>query len=331
MILHPGILSLFSASLLISMMVLYSALCALQIIRKWDISSGSELQLLLEHKTYLVSTIISYFLAFQLVSLFLFIYTTDSISSLFVGAMCAVGSLTVNGFGYPTLVLKIITFVLSGLWLLINHADNLGYDYPLIRTKYLLLVAMAPFILAETIVQGIYFLGLEPDIITSCCGSLFSPASRGIATEIVNAPAMPMLAVFFASALVTCATGARFYLHGRGGTLFAMLSIVQFLVSLVAVISVISLYIYSMPSHHCPFCILQGEYYFIGYPIYIAILTAVITGVGGGWLSRYRHVASLAGALPALQKRLTLVSLTAVVLLTAIAVEYVVMTDFTMS
>ncbi|NVN91321.1 MAG: hypothetical protein HXX11_12065 [Desulfuromonadales bacterium] len=47
-----------------------------------------------------------------------------------MGAMCAVGSLTVNGFGYPTLLFKVVTFILSGLWLIINHTDSRGYDYP---------------------------------------------------------------------------------------------------------------------------------------------------------------------------------------------------------
>ena len=330
MILHPSILALFISSLLICLMVLYSTAYGIQILRRWDIASGSELQLGLERRTYLISTIVGYFLAFQLVSLFLFIYTADSICHLFVGAMCAVGTLTVNQFGYPTLVLKIINFLLAGLWLILNHADNQGFDYPLIRTKYRLLVVMAPIILAETTLQGIYFLGLRPDIITSCCGSLFSPASRGIATEVINAPPLPMLTVFFLSTSVTFASGLWFYLNGRGGALFAALSAVQFVVALTAVISVISLYVYQMPSHHCPFCILQGEYHYIGYPIYIAILTAVTTGVGAGWLSHYRRIASLQEALPGLQRNLTLTALVSLALLAAISAAYTLLTSLTL-
>src|SRR5512139_3292557 len=106
MILHPGILALLISSLLISGMVLYSAACGIGILRGWDINSGSERQLLLERKTYLISTILGYFLAFQLVSLFLFVHTTDSICPLFVGAMCAVGTLSLNAFGYPVLFCK---------------------------------------------------------------------------------------------------------------------------------------------------------------------------------------------------------------------------------
>jgi hypothetical protein len=330
MILHPSILSLFVASLLTSLMVLYSSVYGVQILRYWDIRSGSELQLNLERKTYLISTIVSYFLGFQLVSLFLFIFTADSICGLFVGAMCAVGTLTVNPFGYPTLVLKIITFLLAGFWLILNHADSLGFDYPLIKSKYLLLLVMAPIILTEALLQGVYFLGLKPDIITSCCGSLFSPASRSIAAEISNAPLFPTLALFYGSSLATILVGIWFLIRSSGGWLFALLNVLQLAVALVATVSVISLYIYQMPSHHCPFCILQKEYYFVGYPMYLAMLTAAICGFGGGWLHRYRNIKSLAEDLPGLCKTLTRISIAATIFLVVIASGFIVLTSFTM-
>jgi hypothetical protein len=139
-----------------------------------------------------------------------------------------------------------------------------------------------------------------------------------------------MLAVFYLSTAVTFAFGLWFYLKGKGGSFFAALSAVQFVVALTAVISVISLYIYQMPSHHCPFCILQSEYHFVGYPIYFVILTAAITGVGAGWLSRYHGIASLREALPGLQRNLALTALVSLVLLAAISAAYTLLTSFTL-
>jgi hypothetical protein len=329
-ILHPSILALAISSLLICLMVLYSTFYGISILRHWDIASGSERQLELERRTYLISTIVSYFLALQLISLFLFIFTADSICNLFVGAMCAVGTLSVNSFGYPTLLLKIVTFILAGLWLILNHADNQGYDYPLIRKKYLMLAVMAPLILLETVVQVIYFAGLKPDIITSCCGSLFSPAARGIATEIASLPPLPMLALFYVSALVTFACGLWFYCRESGGYIFAILSGSHLLVAIVAIISVFSLYIYQMPSHHCPFCILQKEYYFIGYPIYIATLVGGVTGMGTGMLMPFRAVESLRDGLPRILKNLTLTSLASLLFLTLLVSWPVLSTSFTL-
>jgi hypothetical protein len=83
-------------------------------------------------------------LAFQAGSLFPHIYTADGLHRLFVGAMCAAGTLNVNSYGYPTFLLKILDFILAGIWLIINHADNQAHDYPLIKRKYAFLLLLAP-------------------------------------------------------------------------------------------------------------------------------------------------------------------------------------------
>ena len=328
MILNPSILALFVSSLLISLMTIYAACYGVLILRRWDISSGSELQLALERRTYLISTIVSYFLAFQLVSLFLFIQTADSICHLFVGAMCAVGALTVNSFGYPTLLLKVVTFIMAGLWLILNHADNQRYDYPLIRAKYLLLLIMAPFILSETVVQGIYFLRLRPDIITSCCGSLFSLSTQGIASEILAMPSIPAKILFYASMLATFTAGIRLFMNGKGGYLFAGLSGITFVVSITSIISFISLYFYEMPSHHCPFCILQKEYNFVGYPLYILILSGTVTGLGVGLLQRFGKHESLEEIIPAIQRKLAAVSVISFFLFSVIVTWQILFSSF---
>ncbi|HSG29625.1 MAG TPA: hypothetical protein VLA34_14180, partial [Candidatus Krumholzibacterium sp.] len=178
MIFHPAIIALYTASLLIGVMILYSAGYGIRIQRNWDIRSGSDLQLILERRTYLISTILTYVFAFEIISFFFYIYAADHLHTLFVGAMCAAGTLKVNGFGYPALILKMVNFMMAGLWLIMNHADNRAVDYPLIKKKYLLLSVITPFVLAEVFLQTRYFLLLRPDIITSCCGSLFSSGSK---------------------------------------------------------------------------------------------------------------------------------------------------------
>ena len=116
----PAILALFTGSLLISGMLLFSAYYAVQILQKWDMRSGSDTQLNLERRTYLISSLMAYALAFQLASFFLFIYTADNLHTFFTGAMCAAGSLNANRWGYPTIILKIINFLLAGVWLIVN-------------------------------------------------------------------------------------------------------------------------------------------------------------------------------------------------------------------
>lgn len=309
MILHPTVIANLLAAYISSGMVLYAMFYGVQILKSWDIQSGHELQLALERKTYLISTLLSYVFGLQLLSLFLYIFTADSLTPLFVGAMCAAGTLNVDGFGYPTLALKIFNFILAGLWLILNYADNQGYDYPLIKKKYLLLAFVAPFIILETILESGYFLSMKADVITSCCGSLFSSERvTGIGSEIASMPALPMMWFFYSAMLCTLICGIFFYLKGLGGYLYAALSLLMFIVSLVSIVSFISLYIYELPTHHCPFCIIMQEYNYIGYLLYMLLFGAVVSGLGVGALLPFRQVESLQSMLGGFIRKLALAS-----------------------
>lgn len=330
MVFHPAIIGLYVASLLISFMMIYSAYYGIQILRRWDIRSGSELQLVLERKTYLISTLLTYIFGFQLISFFLYIFTADRLHPLFVGAMCAAGTLKVNGYGYPALLLKISLFILAGLWLILNRTDNRAYDYPLIKKKYLFLLALTPLILAEMLFQFGYFLQLKPNIITSCCGSLFSTGESSFTSEIASLPSRPMKIAFYGTMGATLASGAYLYRKGQGGYVFSALSGLTFLISIASIISFISLYFYELPTHHCPFCLLQAEYGYIGYPLYASLFGGAVSGMGVGVLMPFRDRKSLAEIIPAMQKGLALVSLILFLIFTGLATYPMVFSDFIM-
>lgn len=329
MILHPPILALLVGSFLVCAMLLYAVWDAVRIVRKWDIRSGSELQLELERKTYLISTLVSNAFGFQLLSFFLFIYTADDLSRLFVGAMCAVGTLNVNSYGYPTLILKVINFLFAGTWLIFNYTDNSAYDYPLIKKKYLLLLFITPFVLAETSTQAIYFLQLSPNVITSCCGSLFSTEAPGVTSSLASFPSGWMKIVFYGCIGVTLGVGILFYrTTGRAGYLFSLLATASFPVSIAALLSFISLYIYEMPGHHCPFCILQKEYDFIGYVLYGFLLTGAVFGMAVGLLLPFRNKESLAAVMPPLLRTFTVVASVSYALFALVATYRMVISTF---
>jgi hypothetical protein len=330
MIQHPAILALSVASLLTCLMLVYAGWYGTRILEKWDLNSGSELQLELERRTYLISVILSYTLVFQILSLFLYIFTADNLHSQFTGAMCAAGSLGVNSYGYPVLILKIVNCLLAGVWLIVNHVDTRGYDYPLIKTKYGLLNILAPLILLEAIFQFAYFFNLKADVITSCCGSLFSTDKHSIAGEIAGLPNGPMQLAFFGIMAVTAVVGIVFYTKGRWGGIFSFFSTLAFIVSATALVSFICLYFYELPSHHCPFCILQKEYNFIGYALYATLLGGAVSGLGVGALVPFSSHPSLSRVIPLIQRRLVLVTLTLYLAYTLIVVCRMLTTSFTL-
>jgi len=329
-ILHPAVIALLASSVAITGLVLYSARLGVTILRRWDLSSGSELQLALERRTYLVSTILTNAFGFQLVSLFLFVFTADRLHTQFVGAMCAAGTLNVDPSGYPALLLKLATFVLAGLWLILNHVDTRAYDYPLVRVKYAALLLLAPVLLVELVVQGDYLLSLEPNVITSCCGSLFTSDAHGVAADLAALPARPTSIAFFIVLGVTCLSGLVFWHWRRGGYLVALLSAASLVVSLAAIVSFISPYVYEMPSHHCPFDILQSGYHWIGYPLYLLLGAGTLAGMGVGALMPFRRIPSLQRVAPQIQRHLALASAILLALFTATTVWVVVTSDLSL-
>ena len=328
MIFHPAIIALLLSSAFICFMVLYSASCGIQIVRRWDLSSGSEAQLSLERKTYLVSSMLSYAFGFQLISLFLFVYTADRICPFFVGAMCAAGSLNANAYGYPVLLFKVMNFLLAGFWLLLNFTDNRAPDYPLIRKRYILLLALAVLLPTEAVLQANYFARLSPNIITSCCGSLFSGDAAGGPADLAALPAALMKVVFFSVTALTIAAGGVYYVKGKGGVFFCALSAISFVVCLLSILSFISPYIYELPTHHCPFCLLQKEYGYIGYPLYLALFAATILGTGVGILMPFRRIDSLSEIIPSIQKRITLAAVILFSIFLILVAWKMIFTDF---
>jgi len=312
MLFQPAIIALLLASSVSALMLLASGPFALSLIRHWDIRSGSERQLGLERRTYLMSTLLAFVFATQLVALLLFIFNADKMSVMFVGAMCAVGTLNVNAFGFPALIAQMVVFFLASSWLVVNHVDTRARDYPLTRIKYALLLAILPFVIAAFALQLEYFLGLKANVITSCCGSLFSTDSKTLAAEASAFPPLPSMAAFYATlaiAVVTCGWYALRADAGAGiGYAAAAAGAAVFVVALAGVLSFLSLYIYEHPHHHCPFCVLKPEYDYRGYWLYVPLFAATAASLGVGAVQPFARVASLRAIVPQAARRLAMVA-----------------------
>lgn len=328
MLVKPVVLALLLASGLISLTMLYAAWQGLIILRHFDLSSGDPRQLTLERKTYLISTILSYVMGFELLSLFLFIYAGEDLHHLFVGAMCAVGTLSVNSYGYTALMLKIAASLGCGVWLIVNHLDNQGYDYPLIRPKYAMLLPLTGLVLFESYVQFGFFAHMAPNLITSCCGAVFSDEATTLTASLAHLPPALIRIVFWGGLLILARSGIHFLLTGKGARPFAWIAGSMFIIGILSVLSFISVYWYELPTHHCPFCLLKPEYYWIGYPLYAALLLLGVCGAGVGVVDRAAGIPSLAAALPRLQRRLCQAALVGAGVVAAIALWPLLFSDF---
>jgi hypothetical protein len=280
-ILHPGILALLVGSSLVLVMVAVASWTGLRILRHWDPDSSSERQLELERRTVLVSTLAGYALGFEVVGAFLFIFTVDDIHELFVGAMCATGSLNANPVGWWVLVVKVVILVAAPVWIAVNRFDQRAGDFPIVRGKYVALLALVPLVAADVVLTARYVSGLDPQIVTSCCGALFSQAEGSVAGELAGLPVEPAMAAFYGTiaAFLTVAGACllRPWAALRAG--LSVLSLALLAVSLTAVVSFVSLYVYQLPTHHCPFDMFQAGYRWIGYPLYGSLFAGVVFGL----------------------------------------------------
>lgn len=325
MLFQPAIIALLFAAGLAVLMLLLAAPFAVQVIRRWDIHSGSEFQLMLERRTYLFSTLVSFVLIIQLGALLLFVFNADRLSAMFVGAMCAVGTLNVNEWGFPSLIAQMTVFFLAAMWLAINHVDTGARDYPLVRIKYALLMALLPFLIAAFWLQFQYFSALKANVITSCCGSMFSTEAKTLTADLSGMAPVPAMWLFY-SAMVLTVLVALWHRRQGGrisGGLLALFSGAAFVAAITGVLSFISLYIYEHPHHHCPFCILKPEYDYQGYGLYIPLFVAAASGLGAGAIQPFARVASLRQIIPAVSARLATLAAVGFVLFTAVATWYV--------
>ena len=325
MLFQPAIIALLLAAGLGVLMLALATPFALQVIRHWDIHSGSEYQLLLERRTYLFSTLATFVLVAQLAALLLFVFTADRLAAMFVGAMCAVGTLNVNPWGFPALILQMLAFFLAAAWLAINHVDSAARDYPLVRIKYALLILLLPFLVASFWLQFNFFSELKANVITSCCGSMFSSEATTIVSDLSGLPPQPALWLFYGalSTAIALALGHALRRGRSSGALLALFSAVAFVAAMSGVLSFLSLYIYEHPHHHCPFCILKPEYDYRGYALYLPLFIATAAGLGAGAIQPFAHRPSLRHIAPRVTGRLAALAATGFLLFAAIATWFI--------
>ena len=267
----------------------YAVWLGVRIARKWNIQSASEEQLWLERKSHLVSTVMNYVFGFQLISLLLFVVTVnDHFPQLIKGAMCGTGSLNANAYGWPTLYLKITGFFVYGLWLMINTLDQKVPEFPLTRLKFYLLLPIIPFVVSQVVIELLYFIHINPNIITTCCSITFSDNPLAETTMSGSRHEMAWVLGFY---LLTGILLLLFFLlqtkHNFriGNYVFSLLTALFFFLALKTLILHFSKYIYGMPSHHCPFDMLWGHYYYVGYLLYLSLFVGTLTGLSVGLMA----------------------------------------------
>ncbi len=259
----PEVLSILVLDAIFIFFTLIATYISVKIYLNWDVNSTSSKQYALEKSSFLATVIIK-FILFTKIGLFLFfVFTLDKISNVLTGAMCGAGVLDATEYGLYLMFLKVINIYLFALWLKLNNADIKDPVQPYTKVKFFIFLFLALLLFSETAIEIAMFSSIEVDKIVSCCGSLYSSSSASLISDLFLIDNKIVVAIFYAN----FAFLVLFYFL-KNNFLFALANLVFIPVSLIAIILFFSTYVYELPTHHCPFCLLQREYYFVGYFIY---------------------------------------------------------------
>jgi len=275
MILSPEVLTIEILDTLFLIFGTLSFVLAVKISLRWDIDSTTQSQYILEKQSFLSATIIKYIFAIKLPLFLFFIFTLDKISNLLTGAMCAVGVVDATDYGTYLLILKLLNLYLFGLWLTIHYLDMKNPTLPYTKIKFEFFTIAYWFLVAEILLEFMMFFSIDIDKMVSCCGTLYSASSNSAIGDVLRIDTSLLLGVFYG-------IFALLVISFRVKYLFAILNIAFLIISLIALISFFGTYIYELPTHHCPFCFMQRDYYFVGYFIYTFLFIGTFYGIRSG-------------------------------------------------
>ena len=284
MTLTPEIIALLTLDILFLLLGTVAFAVSLGMVWRWDACATTALQYTLEKRSYLVSVIIKYLFIIKLPLFLFFIYTLDKLSDIITGAMCATGVVNAVDFGFYLTTLKLINLYGFGFWLLVHHADMKHILMPYTRMKLWLFILLFIPLIAEISLEILFFSSLNISKIVSCCGTLFSAASSSYTSLLFKVDALVWVGFFyfFAGLVLVAYRLKNTFLMIFANSFFLIFAIISLIVFF-------STYVYELPTHRCPFCLLQKEYYGVGYLLYTTLFIGTFSGMGGALLQVISH------------------------------------------
>ena len=259
------IIYLLSETLLYGLLFV-AFLVTLGLLKKWNFDAFTTEQFNLENRSYLVTTILFFVIILKIVLLPYFVYTIDNLSNIVPGAMCGAGVIKANAYGNPLLALKIIILFLAALWLTINRLDLKAKNYPYLKIKSWFFIAIFLFLSVEYLLDILYFTQIDTSNPVTCCSVIFGQTggSNGLPLHLDIPKLLMLFYLFFVLQILTILT--------KKVVLSLVASIGFGVVSYYAVVYFFGTYIYQLPTHQCPFCMLQDHYYYVGYLVWGLLL-----------------------------------------------------------
>jgi hypothetical protein len=246
---------------------------SVRILLKWDFESFNPIQFTLEKQTYLVSTITLFVFIMKFFLLIYFVFTIDALSLLIPGAMCGAGVITANEYGTPLLALKLLLLALLIFWFYLYSYDIHTKNHQYFKQKSWLFLAIFLFIIIELFLDFQYFSTIDTHLPVSCCSALFgqlegaNPLPFGLNISLL----LVLFYLLYFLVLLTLNLNYKF--------LYILSNILFLYIAYYSVVYFFGTYIYQLPTHKCPFCMLQSDYFYIGYILWASLFLGTFIGI----------------------------------------------------
>ena len=274
MLLIPEIIAINILNILFVFFGFVAFLLGLKIVLQWSVNATTSCQYKLEKESYLASSIIKYIFYIKVPLLLFFIYLLDKLSFSISGAMCGTGVINADSFGIALLFLKVLNIYLFAYWIVLNAQDMKYESQPYIKTKFSLFLLLYFLLIVEIAFETHFFFSLDIKSVVDCCGVLFSSTNGTYLSLILHQESSLLLTLFYGNYLFLMFSKVM-----KQKYLFSLYNILYSIISLITLIAFFGTYIYESPTHHCPFCMLQPEYHYIGYLLYLFLFLGTFNGV----------------------------------------------------
>ena len=172
--------------------------------------------------------------------------------------MCGAGVISANDYGMPIFIIKLVVLFLGVCWSIANTID-LQNNYAYTKRKYELFFGIFILLTLEFLLQGLYFTHISLESPVMCCSIIYGASNSGSTLPLSLSPST--LSVAFGILFIMLFIA----LINKTKTLSFMLGALFLYFGYYFVLHVVGIYVYELPTHICPFCMLQREYFYVGY------------------------------------------------------------------
>lgn len=331
-LLRPWILARLLSGLAVAILCAFALMVAWRVLRAWRVGATSEGQLALERRAELVAAVVQAALVAAVLNLGLTVLAADRLTHSIRGAMCAWGVFDASPYGFAALASSALVAAACALWVVLHRLD-LALERPtLTKRKFIALFALAPLVWLDLGVTARFIFDLDMTVVASCCSVGLDDAlgaSGGSAAGPHELSASVGLGAVLTAIAVSLLAWRR---PGRAASIgVAASSALALAAALPAVLLFVAPHAYETPNHLCPFCLLHGEVLGLGWPLFGALFSAALSGLGAGLVESQRRASGEPAVVAGMQRRLSgwaaLLWALALLLAAAPVVRYAWITD----